>query len=89
MKHRAVAIFTRSPRSRARFTAAATDEVSFHELGGWDSIADMVGAAALVDSLPGATWTVSASAARTRAYQNRAWHGCRSRPSKRTAVEGL
>jgi uncharacterized protein (DUF111 family) len=38
---------------------APTDEVSFHELGGWDSIADIVGAAALIDALPGATWSVS------------------------------
>ena len=33
--------------------------MSFHELGGWDSIADIVGAAALIASLPGATWSVS------------------------------
>ena len=33
--------------------------MSFHELGGWDSIADIVGAAALIAALPGATWSVS------------------------------
>jgi len=34
--------------------------VSFHELGGWDSIADMVGAAYLIDAIGASRWTVSA-----------------------------
>jgi|KBSMisStaDraftv2_1062788.scaffolds.fasta_scaffold15204_3 uncharacterized protein (TIGR00299 family) protein len=60
VKHRAVAIFTLLAEVEGKIHGAATDEVSFHELGGWDSIADIVGTAALVDSLPGATWSVSA-----------------------------
>ncbi len=56
---RAVAIFALLAEVEARVHGATPEEVSFHELGGWDSIADMVGAAYLIESL-GATWTVSA-----------------------------
>ena len=59
VKHRAVAIFTLLAEVEGKIHGASTDEVSFHELGGWDSIADIVGAAALIGALPGASWSVS------------------------------
>jgi uncharacterized protein (TIGR00299 family) protein len=57
---RAVAIFSLLAEVEGEIHGRPTEEVSFHELGGWDSIADIVGAAALVTALPGATWSVSA-----------------------------
>ncbi len=56
---RAVAIFSLLAEVEGEIHGRSTDEVSFHELGGWDSIADIVGAAALVTALPGASWSVS------------------------------
>jgi pyridinium-3,5-bisthiocarboxylic acid mononucleotide nickel chelatase len=59
VKRRAVAIFTALAEVEGKVHGMATEEVTFHELGGWDSVADMVGAAFLIDALA-ATWSVSA-----------------------------
>ena len=56
----AVAIFTLLAEVEGEIHGVPTERVSFHELGGYDSIADIVGAAALIASFPGATWSVSA-----------------------------
>ena len=56
---RAIAIFSLLAKVEGEIHGRPTEEVSFHELGGWDSIADIVGAAALIAALPGATWSVS------------------------------
>jgi uncharacterized protein (TIGR00299 family) protein len=59
VKQRAVAIFTALAEVEGKVHGMATEDVTFHELGGWDSIADMVGAAFLIDALD-ATWSASA-----------------------------
>ncbi len=56
---RAIDMFTRLAQVEGEVHGVPTDEVSFHELGGWDSIADIVGAAAVISQLS-ATWSVSA-----------------------------
>lgn len=56
---RAIAIFTLLAEVEAHIHGRTVETVSFHELGGWDSIADIVGAAALSTALPGCTWSVS------------------------------
>ena len=60
VKRRAVHIFTLLAEVEGKVHGMPAEEVSFHELGGWDSIADMVGAAFLVDALEPSTWSVSA-----------------------------
>ena len=59
-KQRAVAIFTLLAEVEGEIHGVPTERVSFHELGGYDSIADIVGAAALIAAFPGARWSVSA-----------------------------
>jgi hypothetical protein len=59
MAERAIAIFSLLAEVEGEVHGRPPEEVSFHELGGWDSIADIVGAAALITALPGATWSVS------------------------------
>jgi pyridinium-3,5-bisthiocarboxylic acid mononucleotide nickel chelatase len=59
VKQRAVHIFSLLAQVEGQAHGMPADEVSFHELGGWDSIADMVGAAFLIDHL-NAAWSVSA-----------------------------
>ena len=59
----AIGIFTVLAQAEAKVHGKTIDTVSFHELGEWDSIADIVGAAFLIDAFasPGAaaTWSVS------------------------------
>lgn len=60
VKRRALHIFTLLAEVEGAVHGMPTDAVSFHELGGWDSIADIVGAAASIAALGAAQWSVSA-----------------------------
>jgi uncharacterized protein (TIGR00299 family) protein len=59
----ALGIFTVLAQAEARVHGKNLDTVSFHELGEWDSIADIVGSAFLIDAFSSdgvaATWSVS------------------------------
>ncbi|MSQ59398.1 MAG: LarC family nickel insertion protein [Betaproteobacteria bacterium] len=59
VKERATDIFRRLAEVEANIHGTTVDEVGFHELGGWDSVADMVGAAYLISELKIQSCTVS------------------------------
>lgn len=58
VKTRAIDIFHRLAEVEAGVHGSTVEAVGFHELGGWDSIADMVGAAYLITQLKVASCTV-------------------------------
>jgi uncharacterized protein (TIGR00299 family) protein len=58
VRNRAIGIFSVLAQAEAKVHGKTVDTVSFHELGEWDSIADIVGAAFLIDALA-ASWSVS------------------------------
>ncbi len=58
VRDHALSIFTALAEAEAQVHGATTDTVSFHELGEWDSIADIVAAAMIIHALAPATWTV-------------------------------
>ncbi len=57
-RDRAVDIFARLAAAEAEVHGVPPDEVRFHEIAGWDSIADIVGAAHLIEALGGVRWSV-------------------------------
>ncbi|HEX7810366.1 MAG TPA: LarC family nickel insertion protein [Burkholderiales bacterium] len=59
VRQRAIGIFTELAIVEAEVHGKTVDTVSFHELGEWDSIADIVGAAYLIEALSPAAWSVS------------------------------
>ncbi len=58
VRDRAIDMYTRLAEVEGQIHGVATQDVSFHELGGWDSIADMVGAAFLIESCGAASWSI-------------------------------
>lgn len=51
VRDRALAAFTALATAEATVHGVTVDDVHFHEVGGWDSIADVVGVAAAVEAL--------------------------------------
>ena len=60
VRERAVAIFRLLAEAEGAVHGIDADEVTFHEVGDWDSVADIVGAAYLIDALAATGWSVSA-----------------------------
>jgi uncharacterized protein (TIGR00299 family) protein len=60
VRERAIAIFTELAEAEAAVHGVPVDEVHFHELADWDSVADIVGAAWLIEALAPASWSVGA-----------------------------
>lgn len=59
VREHAIGIFTLLAQAEATVHGTTVESISFHEIGEWDSIADIVGAAFLVDALR-ASWSVGA-----------------------------
>ena len=60
VKHHAIGIFTELARAEAEVHGKSIDDVAFHEVGNWDSVADIVAAATLIDRLAAESWSVGA-----------------------------
>ena len=60
VRERAIAILTELAEAEAAVHGVPLDEVHFHELADWDSVADVVGAAWLIEALAPVSWSVAA-----------------------------
>ncbi|MET3596898.1 uncharacterized protein (TIGR00299 family) protein [Mesorhizobium shonense] len=58
VKRVAIAIFHELALAEAAVHGRHVDDVVFHEVGNWDSIADIVAAATLIDAVGEASWSV-------------------------------
>lgn len=59
VSQRAIAILHLIAEVEAHIHQVSLEEVHFHEISGWDSIADVVAAASIATALGDATWSVS------------------------------
>jgi len=59
VKQRAIAIFQLLAEAEAEVHGVAIDQVTFHEVGAWDSIADIVAAAWLIERSGATSWSCS------------------------------
>jgi uncharacterized protein (TIGR00299 family) protein len=59
VRDRAIAIFTELAQAEAAVHGVPVEEVHFHELADWDSVADIVGAAWLIETLAPAGWSIA------------------------------
>ena len=57
VRARAAAIFSLLAEAESRVHGVPIDAVHFHEVGGWDSIADVVSAAWLIEALDASGWS--------------------------------
>lgn len=57
VRRRAIAIFTRLAEAEAAVHGAEVETVTFHEVGGWDSVVDIIAAAWLIEAMGPAVWT--------------------------------
>lgn len=60
VRRRALAIFSLLAQAEAKIHGCEVDDVKFHEVGAWDSIADVVSAAFLIEESAATNWTVGA-----------------------------
>lgn len=59
VRDRAIGIFAVLADAEARVHGKTPGEVTFHEVGAWDSIADIVAAACLIEELGPCTWSIA------------------------------
>jgi pyridinium-3,5-bisthiocarboxylic acid mononucleotide nickel chelatase len=85
VRRRALAIFSLLAEAEARIHGCDVEDVQFHEVGAWDSVADIVSAAFLIEESGAASWTVGTiplGAGRVRT----AHHGLLPIPAPATAL---